>query len=108
LQREQVDGEGVDAALMAHFDVQPEVVEGGEPVDPTPNLLVVGVEGMGPVLVNMNTLHRPGVTVPGDVRSLVDDQGAKTLFRGGPGEDAAIKTGPDDQQVIFLRHGHCD
>ena len=76
------------------------VVEAAELVDILPDRLVRGVEDMGAILVDMDALHRVGITVAADVLPALHHQTAFSLLMGLMGKHGTKESGPNNQIVI--------
>ena len=68
-----------------------------------PYQLVVGVENMGAVNMDVDSLHRLGIHIAGDVRPLVDDQHRFACITALPGEHRAKQSRAYHQVIIFHR-----
>ena len=100
-----VEGHVVHVALEVGDRRVDVVVELSEAVDVVPDALHGGVEDVGAVAVDLDTLDVLGVDVAGDVVAAVDDQDRLSGALGGIGEYGARKAGTDDE-IIVLGHGY--
>ena len=80
------------------------VVELGELVDVVPHAPIAGVEDVGAILVDVDTVDLLGIDIAGDMIALVDDEALLARLLGFVREHGAGKAGADDE-VIVLRHG---